>query len=92
MLTGDFTFHCRTIRFSMCRMLSIIYTNSNPNLIMKKKIYGLGSDSDLIQNAPNSYTTSFEGKWVALNDTFLNCTVIDMKDGVITFFFSGAAE
>ena len=52
---------------------------------MKKKIYGLGSDSDLIQNAPNSYTTSFEGKWVALNDTFLNCTVIDMKDGVITF-------
>lgn len=51
----------------------------------EEKIYGLGSDSDLIQNAPNSYTTSFEGKWVALNDTFLNCTVIDMKDGVITF-------
>lgn len=52
---------------------------------IKSQIFSLGFHSDLVQVSPNSYTTSFKGKWVAIDNTFLHCTIIDQKNGVTTF-------
>lgn len=47
----------------------------------------LGIDSDVVSDGSGGYTTSFEGKWAALNGILIQCEAVD-RIGSITIFTS----
>ena len=51
----------------------------------KQRVFGLGSDSDLISDGENGFTTDFEGKWITLNGEFINVSVIARRGTLTTF-------
>jgi hypothetical protein len=72
-----------------------------------EKAHCLGYDSDVISEGKGTYTTSFEGKWVKMNDLFVPCEAVDLNgdttifstsvkcngtEGVIRFSYNGSTK
>lgn len=38
-------------------------------------VYGMGEDTDITYDGTNGYTVAFEGRWVAFNGSYINCSV-----------------
>lgn len=48
-------------------------------------VYGIGSDNDIISEGEYGFTTSFGGKWVKMNDQFLNTTIVQRRENITIF-------
>jgi len=99
-LTEDSLGNIKNIRYKLYQM---VFEGED----VGEKAHCLGYDSDVISEGKGTYTTSFEGKWVKMNDLFVPCEAVDLNgdttifstsvkcngtEGVIRFSYNGSTK